>query len=108
MYRKKVRRLRSDPLSDRGGSEPVTQFGERISTDFIIVQKLASDNTVQVIRDEFSGWIRAFPISKRDASTVVKNLLSFLGPSYNQPCIMIKSDQATETRLAAQQLGFVF
>ena len=63
---------------------------------------------MQVIRDEFSGWIRAFPISKRDASTVVKNLLSFLGPLYNQPCIMIKSDQATETRLAAQQLGFVF
>ena len=76
MYRKKVRRLRSDPLSDRGGSEPVTQFGERISTDFIIVQKLASDKeTLQVIRNEFSGWIRAYPITKLDASTLLKNLL---------------------------------
>jgi len=109
MYRKRVRKLRSDPLHDRGGLEPVTQFGERISTDFIIVQKLAlgKDNTVQVVRDEYSGWLRAFPISKRDTPTVVKNLLSFLGPSYNQPCVMIKSE-AAETRLAAQQLGFVF
>ena len=110
MYRKKVRKLRVDPLHDRGRLEPVTQFGERLATDFIIVQKLASgkDNTVQVIRDEFSGWLRAYPIAKRDTPTVVRNLLSFLGPAYNQPCIMIKSDQASETRLAAQQLGFVF
>lgn len=110
MYKKRVRKTRLDPLHDRGALEPVTQFGERIASDFIIVQKTASgkDNTVQVVRDEYSGWIRAYPISKRDTPTVVKNLLSFLGPSYNQPHIMIKSDQASETRLAAQQLGFVF
>ena len=110
MYRKKVRKFRPDPLHDRGRLEPVTQFGERLASDFVIVQKLATgkENTVQVIRDEFSGWIRAYPITKRDTTTVVRNLLNFLGPSYNQPCIMIKSDQATETRLAAQQLGFVF
>ena len=58
--------------------------------------------------DEFSGWLRACPTAKRDTPTVVRNLLGFLGPAYNQPCIMIKSDQASETRLAAQQLGFVF
>ena len=110
MYRKRVSRFRHDPLKDRGGLSPVESFGERIATDFIIVQKLASgrENSVQIIRDEHSGWIRAYPITKRDTSAVVRNLLNFLGPSYNQPCIMIKSDQARETRLAAQQLGFVF
>ena len=110
MYRKRVRSKRQDALSDRGALEPTTQFGERISTDFVIVQKLGSgkEHVVQVIRDEFSRWLRAYPITKRDTHVVVRNLSSFLGPSYNQPSIMIKSDQAKETRLAAQQLGFNF
>ena len=63
---------------------------------------------MQVIRDEHSGWIRAYPITKRDTPTIVRNLLSFLGPAYNKPCIMVKSDQAREVRLATSQLGFVF
>ncbi len=110
MYKKKVQRHRLNPLSERGGLDPTTKFGERIATDFIIVQKHASgkENSVQVIRDEYSGWIRAYPINKRDTQTVVRNILNFSGPSYQQPCILVKSDQAREIRAAVSQLGFVF
>ena len=110
MYRKRVRKHRHDPLADRGALAPVTQFGERIATDFVIVQKLSSgkEHVVQVIRDEYSGWIRAFPLSKRDTASVVGNILAFLGPSYDQPSIMVKSDQAVETRAACKQLGCTF
>ena len=82
LYKKKVQKHRNNPLLERGGLEPTTAFGERVATDFIIVQKLApgKENSVQVIR----------------------------GPAYNQPCIMVKSDQAREVRAATSQLGFVF
>ena len=110
MYRKKVRRFRHDALTDRGMLPAVTQFGERIATDFVIVQKLSSgkEHVVQVVRGEFSGWIRAYPLNKRDTSSVVGNILSFLGPSYDQPSIMVKSDQAIEVRAACKQLGCHF
>ena len=35
----------------------------------------ADKETLQVIRNELSGWIRAYPITKLDASTLLKNLL---------------------------------
>ena len=110
MYKKRPQRVRRDPVKERGELEPTTAFGERIATDFIIVQKLASgkENAVQVIRDEHAGWIRAYPMTKRDTPTVVRNLLSFLGPAFSKPCIMVKSDQAREVRLATSELGFVF
>ena len=110
MYRKSVRKLRHDPLTDRGALEPVTHFGQRIATDFIVVQKLSSgkEHIVQVIRDEHSGWLRAFPLARRDTTSVVGDILSFLGPSYDQPSVMVKSDQAPETRAACKQLGCVF
>ena len=62
MYRKKVRRFRHDLLEDKGALDPTTQFGQRIATDFIIVQKLSSgkEHSVQVIRDEYSGWACAY------------------------------------------------
>ena len=61
--KKKVRRFRHDPLTDRGMLPAVTQFGERIATDFVIVQKLSTgkEHVVLVIRDEFSGWKSAYP-----------------------------------------------
>ena len=109
MYKRKTTKVRTDPLEDRGSLEPVTSFGERIATDFIIVRKLKDgrENVVQVIRDEFSGWLRAYPTANRDTDSVVRNLLAFLGPSYHQPCIMCKSDQAPEIVAACKRLGFV-
>ena len=108
MYKRKTTEVRTDPLEDRGSLEPVTSFGERIATDFIIVRKLKDgrENVVQVIRDEFSGWLRAYPTANRDTDSVVRNLLAFLGPSYHQPCIMCKSDQAPEIVAACKRLGF--
>lgn len=77
--------------------------GQRIATDFIIVQKLSSgkEHVVQVVRGEYSGWLRAFPLAK-------SNIFSFFDPAYNQPSIMVKSDQASEVRAACRQLGCVF
>ena len=109
VYKRKTTKVRTDPLEDRGSLEPVTSFGERIATDFIIVRKLKDgrENVVQVVRDEFSGWLRAYPTANRDTDSVVRNLLAFLGPSYHQPCIMCKSDQAPEIVAACKRLGFV-
>ena len=97
MHRKKVRRFRQDPLEDRGALDPTTQFGLRIAADFIIVQKLSSgkEHRVQVIRDEYSGRVRAYPMFKRDAA-------------YDNPFVMVKSDQAAETKLACKQLACAF
>ena len=47
-------------------------------------------------------------MEKRLPQTVVGNILLFLGPSYDQPSIMVKSDQAIEVRAACKQLGCHF
>ena len=75
-----------------------------MATNLIIVQKTSTgkENTGQAVQDEDSGWIRSYPITKSDTHTVVKNLLRL------KACTMIKSDQAKETRLAAQHLDFCF
>ena len=69
MYKRPTTKVRTDPLDleDRGSLEPVTSFGERVAIDSIIVRKLKDgrENVVQVIRDEFSGWLRAYPIANR-------------------------------------------
>ena len=46
-------------------------------------------------------------MANRDSDVVVRNLPAFLGPSYYQPSIMCKSDQAPEIISACKQLGFV-
>ena len=47
------------------------------------------------------------PLPIGDTDSVVRNLLTFLGPSYHQPCVMCKSDQAPEILAACKRLGFV-
>ena len=108
MYKKRTAKTRAD-LHDRGSLEPVSAFGERTATDFIIVRKFRDgrENVVQVVRDEFSGWLRAYPTASRDTGSVVRNALSFLGPSYHQPCVMCKSDQAPEIVAACKRLCFL-
>ena len=65
------------------------------------------NNIVLVVRDEYSGLIRAFPCSSKSSETINKHLLSFLGPSYtDMPSIMMKSDQAQEFIATCSQLGF--
>ena len=109
MYRKRVAARRADPLADRGMLPEVMQFGERVATDFIIVRKLkdGKENATQVVRGEYSGWARAYPVAKRDTDTVSRNLLLFLGPAYDRTTVICKSDQAIEILAACKCLGVV-
>ena len=88
----------------------MTSFGERIVCDFIIVSKARTEgrnNVVLVVRDGYSGLIRAFPCGSKSSETINKHLLAFLGPSYHVvPSIMMKSDQAGEFMASCSQLGF--
>lgn len=40
MYRRRVTRKRHDPLEAKGHLEEVTEFGQRLASDFIIVRSL--------------------------------------------------------------------
>ena len=111
MYRRKITKKRADPLADRGELEPVTEFGQRVAADFIIVSKTLKDEketVVLVLRDEFSGFIAAYPAPTRSQDSIVKSVLSFLGPTYfAHPMIMCKTDNAPEFKAACSTLGFV-
>ena len=110
MYRRRTNSKRHDPLESRGMLPEVTAFGERLACDFIIVSKSRTegrDNVVLVVRDEFSGFVRAFPLGSRSSENINKHLLAFLGPIYHkQPSIMVKSDRAHEFHASCSQLGF--
>jgi hypothetical protein len=54
------------------------------------------------------GWVRAYPMFNRDTANVTGNILSFLGPIYDNPFVMVKSDQAAEPKLACKQLACAF
>ena len=41
MYRKKTSKKREDPLMDRGSPPETSAFGERVATDFVVVQRLS-------------------------------------------------------------------
>ena len=89
----------------------VKSFGERIASDFIVVAK-SSDGTnesyVQVIRDEYSGYLFAYPSARHNSESVTRNLLAFLGPYYTStPMIMCKSDNAREFNTSCSTLGFI-
>ena len=110
MYKKRTSSKRYHPLHSRGDLEAVTDFGERLACDFIIVSKARTEgrnNVVLIVRHEHSGYIRAFPSGTKASETINKHLLSFLGPSYQKvPSIMVKSDQAKEFLASCSQLGF--
>ena len=110
VYKKRTQARRYDRLGSRGDLPEVTSFGERLACDFIIVSKARTEgrnNNALVVRDEFSGLVRAFPCGSKSSETINKHLLSFLGPSYNHvPSIMMKSDRASEFSASCAQLGF--
>ena len=70
--------------------------------------KSGKASVVVVIRDEFSGYIAAYPCPKRSSDFVVKFLLACLGPScYAHPAIMCRTDCAPELQAARNVLGFI-
>ena len=111
MYKKKTQRVRHDSLMERGGLGEVSSFGERLAVDFVVVSKSGSGDKeayALVCRDEFSGFLRAFPCANRHTDTVTKHVLDFLGPSYSkQPTILCKSDCAPEFSKVCAVLGMV-
>lgn len=75
---------RHEPLEARGELEEVTEFGQRLAADFIIVSKSykgGKESGVLVLRDDYSGYIAAYPCAKKSSETIVKSMLSFLVPS---------------------------
>ena len=105
MYRQRVTKKRVDPLADRGGLPPATQFGERIAADYIIPSK--KDPAVHVIRDEYSGAMRVF-VGNRTADKAAQNFLTFVGARYKHlPSVLRKSDDAKELVAAITQIGWV-
>ena len=83
MYARRVTKIREDPLHDRGALPPTESFGERIAADIVVVFKESSpterDAMLLVVRDEFSGFLRAFPLVRRTTECVVRALLLFIG-----------------------------
>ena len=110
MYKRRTQSKRCDRLGSSGHLPEVTPFGERMACDFIIVSKARTEgrnNVVLVVRDEFSGLIRAFPCGSKSSETINKHLLAFLGPSSHVvPSVVMKSDQAGEFNASCTQLGF--
>ena len=104
MYKRRTTSKRTDRLEERGALEEVTRFGERVSTDFIIVNKDAA--AVQVVMDEFSLAIRTY-ITSRHADRVARNLLQFVGAAYHKnPMVLCKADGAPEIASACAQIGW--
>ena len=105
MYRQRVTKKRAEPLEDRGDLPPAEQFGERIATDYIIPSK--REHAVHVIRDEYSGALRAF-VCARTAERAAQNLLTFVGARYKHlPNVLCKADDAKELIAAVSQIGWV-
>ena len=88
--------------------DAVDEFGQRIAADFIIVHKDSrlTETVVLVVRDEATGYIRAFPLVARDTDSTVRSLLSFMGRYAAGPCALFKSDNARELLSACATLGF--
>ena len=112
MYARKVARVRHDPLHDRGSLPPTTAFGDRLAADIVVVFKESSKNeretTLLVVRDEFSGFLRSFPLARRTTENVVRALLQFIGKhAEDKPTIIFKSDNAKELDSACQQMSWV-
>ena len=98
MYARRVTKVREDPLHDRGALPPTESFGERIAADIVVVFKESSpterDAALLVVRDELSGFLRAFPLVPRTTENVVRALLLFIGKHAEaQPTVMFKSDK---------------
>ena len=96
MYARRVSRHRDEPLLARGDLPPTEAFGERVAADVVVVTKTSSDDkeatvaTVLVVRDEHTGFIRAFPLVRKSTENVVRCLLQFISKHARPRCHLQK------------------
>eukprot|EP00439_Symbiodinium_sp_Y106_P047341 s5654_g6.t1 len=71
-------------------------FGERVAADVVVVTKTSSDDkeatvaTVLVVRDEHTGFIRAFPLVRKSTENVVRCFLQFISKHARPRCHLQK------------------
>ena len=97
--------------------DPPKQPFEQLATDDVILAKgsehfgtgIGGVKTHHVVRDLYSGARIAYPLSKRDVESHVKNFRHFVGLKANELAThtLIKMDEAQELEQAAHQVGFV-
>ena len=105
MYQRRTTKKREEPLVDRGNLEPVDKFGQRLATDYIVPTRSDSPS-VQVIRDEFSGLLRAY-VGKRTTENAARNLLQFVGSAASDlPNVLVKTDCDRSLTAAISQVGW--
>ena len=106
-YKKRVNKKREYELLERG-LPPVTEFGERVALDFIVLSKTADAKTehyVLMIRDEWSGFAQGVPMATREGDKILGHLKKFLGPKVSTHTLVCKADAAKEFQYVAEQLG---
>lgn len=109
MFKSKTTKLRHDPLESRGHLESVSKFGERLASDFKKVNTSSEgtkESCVQVISDEHSGFLAAFPSAKREKRQSVVTFWLFLVHRITQIRLSCPS-QVTQrsSKLGAVSLG---
>ncbi|CAE7214446.1 unnamed protein product, partial [Symbiodinium sp. KB8] len=105
MYQRRTTKKREEPLVDRGNLEPVDKFGQRLATDYIVPTR-SDGPSVQVIRDEFSGLLRAY-VGKRTTENAARNLLQFVGSAASDlPNVLVKTDCDRSLTAAISQVGW--
>ena len=105
MYQKRTTKKREEPLVDRGNLDPVDKFGQRLATDYIVPTR-SDGPSVQVIRDEFSGLLRAY-VGKRTSENAARNLLQFVGAAASDtPNVLVKTDCDRSLTAAISQVGW--
>ena len=60
------------------------------------------DQIGALVQDKQTGWMRAYPTGSKDAASVKRALLDFIGP---HRCRLVLSDEADEISLGSSQLG---
>ena len=122
MYKRRFSRRKAD--ENKGAIPDPKAFGERLSTDFIVVNRSSSaskaspstpsaaggasgESYVHVVRDDYSGALRCFPTNTKGADGLYQNFKAFVGPKVaDQPTVLVHSDSAPEITSAIKSLGW--
>ncbi|CAE7288867.1 unnamed protein product, partial [Symbiodinium microadriaticum] len=94
-----------------GGLAETEAFGDRVAADLVVITKSSKDekeSTVLVVRDEHTGYVRAFPFFRKLTENIVLCLLQFVGSHADKgPTVVFKSDNAKELESACNQMSWI-